>query len=138
LSASKRKSVLLLLCILGCAIAGWLAMGDRGNASNDLKHFKSITFAGRTIDRAHSISWQGWTIGFGSRRPFAEFSEQGMTLRGLSCANAKVATTKCHLLMSMKPFESFAHFCELSPDDPHAAGSWTVRVDCPNEIRFYN
>jgi hypothetical protein len=51
--------------------------------------------------RTHSIRWQSWTIGFGSRRPFVDFSEQGMTLRGLRCANTKVATTKCHLFMSM-------------------------------------
>jgi hypothetical protein len=79
---------------------------------------------------------QGWTIGFGARRPFAEYSEQGTRLRGLSCASSKIAKMKCHLFMSMKPLESFPHFCELSPDD-HAPGSWPMRIDCPNEIKFY-
>jgi len=124
------------LRILACAVAGWLTAVDRGNAS-DNPHIKSITFAGRTIDRTHSMRWQNWTIGFGSSRPFGAFSEQGMTLRGLSCGNAKVAKIKCHLFMSMKPLESFAHFCELSPDNRRAPRSWPMRVNCPNEIKFY-
>ena len=137
LIASKRKSVVFLPRILACAVVGWLAAIDPGNASDDLKHIKSVTFAGRTIDRAHSIRWRNWTIGFGRGRPFAGYSEQGTTLNGLSCAKRNAAPVKCHLFMSMKPFESFAHFCALSPDDRHAPGSWPARLDCPNEIKFY-
>jgi hypothetical protein len=121
---------------LACAVTGWLAATGGGNASDDLIPMKSITFAGHTIDRAHSIRWQGWTIGFGKGSPLAEYGEQGTTLRGLSCASPKIAKLKCHLFMSMKPFESFPHFCELSPDDLRAPGSWPMRIGCPNEIRF--
>jgi hypothetical protein len=55
----------------------------------------------------------------------------------LSCASTKIAKIKCHMFMSMKPLESFPHFCELSPDDRRAPGSWPMRIDCPNEIEFY-
>jgi hypothetical protein len=130
---SKR---LLSLRILICAVIGWIAAVDRSRASDDLTHITSITFAGRTIDRAHSIRWQDWTISFRSSRPFAESSEQGMTLRGLSCVNSKAAPIKCHLFMSMKLVESFPHFCELSPDNRRAPGSWPMRIDCPNVIKF--
>jgi hypothetical protein len=137
LKVSKRRFVRLSLRIITCAVTGWLAVVDRSRASDDLTHIRSITFAGRTIDRAHSIRWQDRTIGFGSSRPFAESSDQGMTLRGLNCANSKAAPIKCHLFMSMKLVESFPHFCELSPDSRHAPGSWPTRIDCPNEIKFY-
>jgi hypothetical protein len=135
-TASNWKFVVLLLGIFACAVTGWLAATDQSIASDDLKYIKSITFAGHTVDPAHSVRLQGWTIGFGVRRPFAEYSEQGTTLRGLSCASSKIAKMKCHLFMSMKPLESFPHFCELSPDD-HAPGSWPMRINCPNEIKFY-
>ncbi len=135
MKASNWKIVSLR--ILAFALTCWLAAVDRGNSSVDLKLIKSITFAGRTIERAHSIRWQDWTIDFGEGRPFAEYSEQGTTLRGLRCGNAKVAAIRCHLFMAMKPIESFAHFCELSPDDGHAPGTWPIRIDCPNEIEFY-
>jgi hypothetical protein len=136
LTASMCKFVVLLLRIFACTLTGWLAATDQSIASDDLTYIKSITFAGHTLDRAHSVRLQGWTIGFGARRPFAEYSEQGTRLRGLSCASSKIAKMKCHLFMSMKPLESFPHFCELSPDD-HAPGSWPMRIDCPNEIKFY-
>jgi hypothetical protein len=137
LTVPKQRPVLLILLrVFACAVAGWLAALDRSNASDELTHIQSITFAGHVIDRVHSMKWQDWTISFGGGRPFAGFNEQGMTLRGLRCANPKVATIRCHLFMSMKPFESFAHFCELSPDRHHAPGSWPMRIDCPNEIRF--
>jgi hypothetical protein len=134
LTASRRE--FLLPRILACAVTGWLAWIDGGNASDNLTHIKSITLGERTIDRTHSMGWQNWTISFGRGRPFAEFSEQGMTLRGLICANSKAAPINCHVFMSMQRFESFPHFCELAPDDRHAPGSWPVRIDCPNEIKF--
>lgn len=133
----NRKFVLLSLRILICSVTGWLAVVDRSSASDNLTYIRSVTFAGRTIDRVHSIGWQDWTIGFDSSRPFANSSQQGMTLRGLRCAYSKAAPIKCHLFMSMKLVESFPHFCELSPDNRHAPGSWPRRIDCPNEIKFY-
>jgi hypothetical protein len=136
LTASKQNFFVLLPRILACAVIGWLGAVNRGNASDDHILLKSITFAGHTIDLAHSIRWQDWTIGFGNGRPFSEYSEQGTTLRGLNCASPKIATLKCHIFMSMKPVESLPHFCELSPDDPDTPGSWPTRIDCPNEIRF--
>lgn len=66
---------MLLLRIFACAVIGWLAATDQSIASDDLKYIKSITFAGHTADPAHSVNLQGWTIGFGARRPFAEYSE---------------------------------------------------------------
>jgi hypothetical protein len=136
LTASKRKFFVCWPRILACAVIGWLAASDRGSASDDLILIKSITFAGHTLDRAHPIRWQDWTIGFGKGRPFSEYDERGTTLRGLSCASPKVAALKCHLFMSMKPVESRPHFCELSADDPDIPGSRPMRIDCPNEIRF--
>jgi hypothetical protein len=124
--------------ILACVVVLSLAGINQANASDDRSYIKSITYAGHTIDRAHSIAWQDWRIGFGRRRPFAEFSEQGMTLRGLSCARAKAAAIKCRLFMSMKPFESFPHFCELSPDRYGASATWSARIDCPNVIGFHH
>jgi hypothetical protein len=124
--------------ILAWVVVLSLAGINHANASDDRKFIKSITHAGHTIDRAHSIAWQDWRIGFGRRRPFAEFSEQGMTLRGLSCARAKVSAMKCRLFMSMKPLESFPHFCELSPDGHRASATWSARIDCPNVIGFYH
>jgi hypothetical protein len=136
LGASKERFFAPLAFILACAAIGWLGAVNRGNASDDRILLKSITFAGHTLDRDHSIRWQDWIIGFGKGRPFSEYDEQGTTLRGLNCASLEIATLNCHLFMSMKPVESLPHFCELSPDDPDTPGSWPIRIDCPNEIRF--
>lgn len=136
LGASKERFFAPWAFILACAAIGWLGAVDRGNASDDRLLVKSITFAGHTIDLTHSMIWQDWTIGFGNGGTFSEYSEQGTTLRGLNCAGPKIPTLKCHLFMSMKPVESLPHFCELSPDDPDTSGSWPMRIDCPNEIRF--
>jgi hypothetical protein len=135
-SASGRK--LHRLRMLAGVIAGLLVATGRVDASDDRSYIKSITFAGHTIDRTHSIGLRDWRIGFGRGRPFAEDSEQGMTLRGLNCTRAKAAAIKCRLFMSMQRFESFPHFCELSPDGHDAAGTRPIRFDCPNVIAFHH
>jgi hypothetical protein len=137
LTAPKQKFVRFFLCMFVSTISGWLGAADPSHAASYPTHVKSITFGTRTIDRAHSMRWHGWTVSFGFGRPFGKFNEQGIALRGLNCASAATAPIKCHIFMSMKPVESFAHFCEISPDDRHALGLWPMPIDCPNEIKFY-
>jgi hypothetical protein len=132
----KRRFVHVLPLILVGVIGGSLAAGNRSHASDSSTQVTSIAFGEQTIDSSHSMRWHDWTIGFGAGRPFGEFNSRGMTIRGLTCARSRAAPVKCRLFMSMKPVESFAHFCEMLPDDRHPRGSWPLRIDCPNQIKF--
>jgi hypothetical protein len=137
LNACKRKPIVHLLHILACAVIGGLATADQANASDIRPHIKSITFSGRTIDRAHSLRLQNWTVSFGRSPPFAGFNKQGTTLRNLRCSNSKFPPVKCHIFMSMTLIQSFANFCEISPDDRQALRLRPMRINCPNEIKYY-
>jgi hypothetical protein len=136
LAALKRRFARFLPLILVGAISGSLVATNQSHASDSSKHVTSIAFGEQTIDSSHAMRWHGWKIGFGTGRPFGEFNSRGMAVRGLWCASSRAAPVKCRLFLSMKPVESFAHFCEMLPDDRHARGPWPLRIDCPNEIKF--
>jgi hypothetical protein len=103
----------VVLRVSAGALVGWLVAADQSNASDYPTQVTSITFGRRTIDRTHAMRWHDWTISFGTGRPIGTFNAQGATLHGLRCANSKGTTIKCRLFMSMKPVESFPHFCEI-------------------------
>ncbi len=118
------------LATLSVAAAALAAPSERDD-------IKSITLAQRVIDRGHAATWRNWTIGFARGRPFSDYSDEGTTLRGLRCVSATTGPIGCHIFMAMRRFESFPHYCELSPDRDPKSGHWPRRIDCPTEIRYY-
>ncbi|MGO9134246.1 MAG: hypothetical protein ACLP8A_09400 [Methylovirgula sp.] len=134
--ALARVSSAILVAALAVLPASAAPLTAPSGTSDHPTYVKAIIFGEQRIDQSHMFEWRDWTIGFGLDRAFSESNQHGMTLRGLRCTNVTSGTLNCHLFMAMQPFESRPHFCEISPDDSRAPGSWPLHIKCPTEIDF--
>jgi hypothetical protein len=126
----------MILALIG-ALATLSGVATALAESSQRDDIKSIILAQHFIDRRHATTWRDWTIGFARGRPFSDYSDEGTMLRGLRCASATTGPIGCHIFMAMRLFESFPHYCELSPDGHRKSGHWPRRIVCPTEIRYY-